>query len=183
MGILRKRNNTVDLILSDSILKSQIDGTFDTDGDLLWNAPMNQMVFVYYYRNQFEVANKRLSFLFTGKTIDTISRAQIDVGYYKKENVYKLGKSTLVNKTSSVWGNHLYINSERLGEYENEKILKSAGIIDVYDLNRKEYRHSFYFYHQRDQKLKEFRVIKDTIIAIVEDQLWVQKIKPEYFAD
>ncbi|MFP3340412.1 hypothetical protein R0J91_20700, partial [Micrococcus sp. SIMBA_131] len=74
-----------------------------------------------------------------GKTIDTIKHAQIDVAYYSKKDEYNLGKSVLVNRTASVFGKYLFINSDRLGKYEDEEVLKSASIIDPYHITNNPY--------------------------------------------
>lgn len=40
---------------------------------------------------------------------------------------------------------------------------------------------SFYLFHQREEKLTEFRITKDILVAIVADKLWVYRLKSEYF--
>lgn len=181
VGQLKKLGDSIRIVLNSELLKIQADGTFDTDGILLYDSETEKSVYVYFYRNQYEVANSKLEYITTGKTIDTISYAQIDVAYYKKEDSYKLGKSIMVNLTVAIWDGELYINSDRLGKYESNDILKSAGILDRYNTEKNEYIHSFYFYHQPDGTLREFRVLRDTIIGLVDDQLWIQKIKPEFY--
>lgn len=179
LGILHKEQNIVRLKLHPQVLKNQMDGTFDTNGQLLWNEQTQEVIYVYYYRNQFEVADKDLNFLFTGKTIDTISRAVLDIAHYTAQNESKLGNSILVNRFANSYGQHLYINSDRLGKYENDEILKSASIIDQYHIKDNAYLHSFYFYHQYGEKLREFKVVGDFIIGVVNDTLWVYRIKTE----
>ncbi|MET3730549.1 DoxX family protein [Moheibacter stercoris] len=181
LGHLQQSDDSIDVVLNRDLLKVQLDGVFDTDGVLLWDVERQKTAYVYYYRNQYEVADRNLVYQKTGKTIDTISHAQIDVAYYKGEDSYKKGKSTLVHKTGAVYGNQLYVNSDRLGKFESEEVLRSASIIDQYDVERNEYIHSFYFYHQPEQKLREFKVVKDTIIGMVDNKLWIQRIKPEFF--
>jgi len=181
LGILKAANDSINVQLQEKVLSAQVNGTFDTDGMLLWDSEKEYAVYVYYYRNQYEVTNGELQYLYSGKTIDTIGRAQMDVAYYQKEDAYKLGKAIVVNRSAGVWGDYLYINSDRLGKFESEEVLSSASIIDCYNVATKEYLHSFYFYHQAGQKLREFIVVRDSIIGLVNDQLWMQKIKPEYF--
>lgn len=181
LGLLEKEKDSLKVNLNHEIIKVQVDGTFDTDGQLLIDPIANNLAYVYYYRNQYEIADKDLEFLKTGKTIDTISQAQIDVAYYEKEDAYKRGRATMVHRTSSIWDGELYINTDRLGQYESEGVLNSASILDRYDIEKNEYIHSFYFYHQPRKRLREFRVMDDIIIGLVDDQLWIQRIKPEYY--
>lgn len=181
LGRLNKVNDSVKLTLNTAILVRQIDGTFDTDGILLSNGN-DRILYVYYYRNAFEIADNLLNYLYTGTTIDTISRVKLDVSYYAKNDLYKLGgKSIMVNRTAACYEDFLFIHSDRLGKYEDGDVLHSAGIIDVYDFKEIKYLHSFYFYHQPQAKIRDFLVHKDRIIALVGDRLWVYRIRPEYY--
>lgn len=179
LGIIHKEQDNVDLKLHPQVLKNQIDGTFDTDGQLLWNELTQQVLYVYYYRNQFEVADKGLNFIFTGKTIDTVSTAVLDIAHYNAHNESKLGNAILVNRFANSYGQYLYINSDRLGKYEDDEVLSSASIIDQYHIKNNSYIHSFYFYHQYGEKLREFKVVGNFIIGLVNDILWVYRIKSE----
>lgn len=180
LGLLSKTDDSLQLALNATILVKQLDGVFDTDG-LLLSKGNERIVYVYHYRNAFEVADDKLNYQFTGKTIDTISRVQLDIGHYEKGNQYKLGgRSIMVNKAAATYGNFLFIHTDRLGKYEDDDVLRSAGIIDMYDLNEKKYLQSFYLYHQPQEKLRELQVYKDRLIAIVEDRLWVYRVKPGY---
>src|SRR5690554_495570 len=105
LGILQNDQDKTTFNLNSKILKKQSSGTFDTDGILLWNNQHQYMLYVYYYRNQFEITNKQLQFQYTGKTIDTIKQAQINVDYYQKDAQYKIGKAIVVNRHASTYGN------------------------------------------------------------------------------
>lgn len=181
LGLLYKTDDSLHLTLNTAILIKQINGTFDTDGILLGNGN-GRIGYVYYYRNAFEIADEKLNYQFTGKTIDTISRVRLDIAYYEKENHYKLGgESIMVNKAAACYGDYLYIHTDRLGKYEDDDVLLSAGIIDMYDLNEKKYLQSFYLYHQPQEKISDFQVYQDRIIALVGDKLWIYQIKQEYY--
>src|SRR5690606_2974050 len=64
---------------NDSILKKQIDGIFDSEGSLHWNDSHQNFIYVYRYRNSFQVIDKKLNHLYSSKTIDTISQAILDL--------------------------------------------------------------------------------------------------------
>lgn len=181
LGSLKKARdgNTVQL---NTAIPTQMKSPFAADGMLLWNAKHRRFLYLYFYRNKYEVVNKMMVYQLTGKTIDTVSQPILDVVYYKEKNQYKIsGNSVVVNRLSATYGNYLYINSDRLGKYENAEILQSASIIDVYDITNNSYAFSFYLYHQRDQKLNEFRIYKDLLVALVGNKLWLYQLKPEYF--
>jgi hypothetical protein len=180
LGRLQNKDDNIEVELNHDLLKVQKDGKFDTDGLLLWDTDSHKTAYVYYYRNQYEVADRNLIYLQTGKSIDTISQAQIDVAYYKGDDSYKKGKSTFVHKTGGIYGNQLYINSDRLGKFENEEVLNAASILDRYDIDQNEYIGSFYYHHQPSQKIREFKVFEDKIIALVDDELWVRRVNPAY---
>ncbi|WP_206363212.1 MauE/DoxX family redox-associated membrane protein [Sinomicrobium pectinilyticum] len=181
LALLHKAQGRDTVLLNTGILKNVLDGRFDTDGMLLWNNEHRQFIYPYYYRNRYEVIDGLLSKVFTGKTIDTINTPQIDVTYYETKDVYKRGKSVMVNRQASTYGDYLYIHSDRLGKYDSEKPLVSASIIDVYDITDNSYAFSFYLYHQPGKKLREFRVYKEFLVALVDDRLWLYKLKPKYF--
>lgn len=182
LGLIEKISDTICLKLNTDILTRQIDGKFDTDGLLIWNESHQQFIYTYFYKNSYEVADKGFSYQFAGKTIDTISSPVLDIAHYTTKDQYKLGgNSVIVNKQTATYGNYLYIHSDRLGRYEDDKILHSAGIIDVYDITDNSYVFSFYLFHQRDKKLSAFTIYKDLLLAIVDNKLWLYRLKPEYF--
>lgn len=179
LGKIQKSKDSIKVKLSHDILKSQYDYNFDTDGMLLWDKIQKQFLYLYYYRNQYELADADLNFLRIGKTIDTISKAQLDVAYYEKKQQSKIGKSVLVNRHSYVYNQRLYINSDRICKDEQE--VQMASIIDVYNTSNNTYKYSFYLYHQAEAKFSGFVVYKDLIGAVVGDMLWLYRIKKEYY--
>ncbi|MDO5968179.1 hypothetical protein Q4Q35_00010, partial [Flavivirga aquimarina] len=59
------------------------------DGTLQYNQQRQELVYTYRYRNQYIVANDSLQLQRLGKTIDTISQAQIQVGTIASKNQQK----------------------------------------------------------------------------------------------
>ena len=183
LGLMQKVEDSIVTILNTDILEKQTDDTFGSDGILLWSGAHQQFIYTYFYQNSYEVTDKGLSYQFTGKTIDTISRPILDIAHYKTTDEYKLGaaKSIRVNRQSATYGDYLYIHSDRLGRYEEEEVLQAAGIIDVYNITDNSYVFSFYLYHQAGKELSEFLIYKDLLVAIVDNRLWLYRLKPEYF--
>lgn len=151
-----------------NLLQKQIDGIFDVDGMLHYDAALQKLVYVYLYRNQFIVADKTLQLNNRGKTIDTINKAQIKVVNVKSRHERKLAAPPLiVNKTSAICKNLLFVNSAMLGKYEPVEMWKEASIIDIYDLNTKSYQGSFYIYHIKNEKLKNFFVCDSNFYGFI----------------
>ncbi|HLV38544.1 MauE/DoxX family redox-associated membrane protein [Xanthomarina sp.] len=183
VGRLYKTIESNSITLNHDVLTQQGNyGTFDTNGMLLWNAKHQMFIYTYYYRNSYAITDKNFSYQLTSKTIDTISRAVLDIAHYAKTDIYKLGgKSIMVNRKSTTYDDFLYINSDRLGKFEDDKVLRSAGIIDVYNITNNTYEFSFYLYHQPDKDLNHIQVYKDLLVAIVDNKLWLYHLKPKYF--
>jgi uncharacterized membrane protein YphA (DoxX/SURF4 family) len=151
-----------------NLLQKQIDGIFDVDGMLHYNKDLQKLVYIYLYRNQFIVADKTLNLNNRGKTIDTISKAQIKVVNVASRQERKLAAPPLiVNKTSAVCKNLLFVNSALLGKYEPTEMWKEASIIDIYNLNTNSYQGSFYIYNINKEQLKNFFVLNDNFYGFI----------------
>jgi uncharacterized membrane protein YphA (DoxX/SURF4 family) len=155
-------------ILNPEILQKQIDGVFDTDGQLLYSSGLKRIIYLYAYRNQFTVADASLKIDFRGNTIDTISRAKLNIVKVKSLNQRKFSKPPLfVNKSSASYSNLLFVNSAIPGRYEADQMWKEASIIDVYDLSKNSYLFSFCIYDIEGKKMRSFVVQKDKLYALI----------------
>ncbi len=159
-----------DVALAPNLLEKQIDGVFDTDGILL--ADQERMLYVYYYRNQVVLFSRDLKSLGDIHTIDTVSKAKIKVGKLAQGNTSKLAAPpTIVNRLAAIDGQYLFINSPRLGRFEDKEIWKHADIIDVYDTFTGNYLSSFYVYKEKGKSLSTFRVHNGQFYGIHQDVL------------
>lgn len=150
------------------LLEKQADGIFDNDGRLHYDDATQRSVYTYLYRNQIVSANNDLRLVSRYRTIDTISRAQIQVAYVKDHAENKFSAPPLVvNKTSAVSKNLLFVNSGLIGRYETKGIWDQASIIDVYDLSNNTYLSSFYVYNIGTKKLKSFFVTGNFLYAFI----------------
>jgi len=159
-------------ILNPSILQKQFDGVFDTDGHLLYSRGLDKIVYLYYYRNQFTIADRGLKITGRGTTIDTISRAKLNIAKDKKHQQRKFSTPPLyVNKNSAVYKNLLFVNSAIPGRFEEDRIWEEASIIDVYDLSDKSYLLSFCIYNLEGKKMKSFIVDNDNLYVLIGTQI------------
>ena len=171
------------LQLEPGILTKQVDGLFCMDGMLHYNRETNQLVYLYYYRNQFICMDSSLNVLYRGKTIDTISHAQIKVAALRSESSITLAAPPLtVNNRSCVSGNHLFVHSNLLASNERRETFEQASVIDVYDLRDGAYRFSFYLFNPEKQKLHDITVTGDRLIAMFGKHLYTYKLAGKYFS-
>lgn len=170
--------------LHPEILKGNLDGYFDRDGQLLYNSQLQKMIYVYYYKNQFLVGSPDLFEIQDQNTIDTINTPKIDVEELQSSQQKRLGgKSVRVNGLSATYGNYLFVNSDRLGKYEPDDIVKRASIIDVYNLMDQTYAFSFYLYHNPKEKLLSFNVYGSHMYALMGNKLYYFIIKDNFLSD
>lgn len=149
-----------------NILEKQLDGIFDTDGMLLFNDKLNRVHYIYYYRNEFLSADRKMQLITKGKTIDTVHKAEIKVAALSTGDRQMAKPPLIINKTSTVYGNLLFIKSKRIGRYEDENMLKDTSILDVYNLNDGSYISSIYIYHVNGEEMTSFRVTANKIYAL-----------------
>jgi hypothetical protein len=125
------------------LLEKQIDGVFCVDGMLHFNKTLQQVVYVYYYRNQYVVMDTSLQVRYRGNTIDPITRAQIKVDSFKSDGLRNYTMSAPpapVNINSCVWDDWLLVNSAIRAKNESQKY----PVIDAYNLKNGTYQFSFY---------------------------------------
>ncbi len=176
-----KQENTLGIIefgdrvkvqLGPELLQKQIDGVFDTDGSLHYSPALQKLVYVYYYRNQFIVADPQLKLSYRGNTIDTNSVAKLKIAYLPKEGIRQFSAPPFtINASSAVFENLLFIHSNLEGKFESQKMWEQASVIDVYDVVENSYQFSFYVYHHNDQKMRSFVITDSHLFALIDDQI------------
>lgn len=176
LGILNIGDSS-SLKLSRSLLEKQIDGVFDTDGSLLYNKQLEKLIYTYYYRNQYIVADKKLELDHRGRTIDTTTKAQIKVKYISQEKGSKLSTPPLVvNKYTATYGNYLFINSNLMGRFEPRETWNSSSVVDVYDLVENRYVLSFYIPNIGKENLTEFHVQDNQLVCLVGQYIQIYEL-------
>jgi len=169
--------DTSALSANEKLLEKQIDGVFDTDGRLGYSAGMDRLVYLYAYRNQYIVADREAQLDFRDNTIDTITRAQLDIIDLHDRGEKKFGKRPLlVNKNMAVFENLLFVDSAIPGKYEDPDTWKSSSIIDVYDLLKHRYLLSFYIPAEDGEKIRSLAVYNDKLYTLAGQKLAVYKL-------
>lgn len=167
LGVIQIGNNT-QTILNPQILRKQFDGVFDTDGHLSYSKGMQRIIYLYAYRNQFTITDKKLEIKGRGTTIDTISHAKLSIIKDQQYNQRKFSKPPLfVNKDITVYKNLLFVNSAIPGRYETDRMWKRTSIIDVYDLMNKTYILSFTLNDLDNRKVKKIVAQNDQLYVLI----------------
>lgn len=178
LGTLNLRDTT-NIKYNPNILQKQIDGVLDVEGALVYNKKLNKIIYNYRYRNQFFVVNpSNLNVDFIGKTIDTVSKAQIELVQIKNTTMKTFAKKPLVvNKIAATNDDWFFINSLVPGKYEQDKIWKIASIIDVYNLKTNTYRSSFPIYNKDNKRAKDFIVVNNQLFALIGTKIVRYKLR------
>ena len=137
-------NQNLKVALHEMLLEKQVDGMFDTDGQLLRDDVTGTFTYIYAYRNEFLVMDRDLNLLKKLHTIDTISRAQVQVRLLSDGSHRMDAPPLLVNKKSAVYGQVLFNQSNLIGKFESREMWQQAAIVDMYRTGKQEYLGSFY---------------------------------------
>lgn len=161
-----------------TLLQKQVDGIFDTDGQLLYSAESEKLVYVYRYRNEFIVADPKGNLIHRGHTIDTISKVKMKIAKLKEGKQFAMSTpSYVVNENASLSGNLLFINSKVKGKYEKDMLWETCFIIDVYDIERNAYVLSFPVFHTASKQLRSMLVNGKYLYAVIGNDLVVYELK------
>jgi uncharacterized membrane protein YphA (DoxX/SURF4 family) len=165
-------SESVNIHYNPAILEKQIDGIFDTDGTLRYSPELRKLVYTYYYRNEYIVADDKLSFLHRGHTVDTITKANLRIVKNKLSRDTKMSTPPLmVNKNTTVYANLLFVNASLRGRFEEKSVWDLAAIIDVYDYIDKQYKFSFYVYAEGKFMPKDFLATDQGLYTITNNIL------------
>jgi hypothetical protein len=174
--------DSLQVVYAPDLLQKQIDGFFDTDGMMHYDRTTQKWVYLYYYRNQYVVADDDLQLVSRGNTLDTTTKAKIKVVHHKATGQKKIvSDAATVNKVSALFGDLLFVNSQLIGKNEPKEMWKQASIIDVYDTRRKTYLSSFYIHDVGKMKLKELKIHDHKLYAIIGHHLHVYDLHPSFF--
>jgi hypothetical protein len=165
-------SESVDIRYNTALLEKQIDGIFDTDGTLHYSPELRKLVYTYYYRNEYIVADDKLVLLHRGNTIDTITKANLKIVKNELSGDTKMAAPPLmVNKNTTVYANLLFVNASLRGRFEEKSVWDQAAIIDVYDYIDKQYKFSFYVYAEGKFMPKDFLATDQGLYTITNNIL------------
>ena len=158
-------------------LERQGDGIFSTDGMLNVDPVSGRIIYMYFYRNQLPCFDTALNLLYTARTIDTVSQAQLSVATMSTDSSSTLSAPPhFVNYFSCIADNLLFVHSALKANNETESQFEQASAIDVYSVSDGRYRFSFYISKYLGKKMKSFRVFGDKLFAIYDHYLVVYQV-------
>lgn len=153
------------------LLEKQIDGVFDSDGQLIVEQKTNTAIYMYAYRNQFLVMDKQLQLNARLRTIDTVSTAQIKVQKLADGRTKMTSPPLKVNSTITTNGFLLFNQSNLMGRHESKERWNNATVFDIYRTDRQEYLGSFYLDHINKKSVSQIMVTDQYLYAIVGSKL------------
>lgn len=177
------------VIIKSFDLDKQLDEFFSNDGLLKYSPIPSRFLYSYFYRGEFLCLDTNLNLLYTAKTIDTVRFAKIKLAKATKRvkdkvlnRVTQANPPYIVNRNYTLYNNLIFImsglkaNNEKLSDFKNNQI------VDVYSIHNGKYLYSFYIPKYKRYKLRDFKIINNSIIGIYEnflvtyilkDQLWL----------
>jgi hypothetical protein len=155
------------------LLKKQVDGLFDTDGMMQYDQTAQKMVYVYYYRNQFIVADSNLDLLYRGNTIDSNTTVKFKVASFNQQRTTVIAAPGRINNKRLVLdGGMIFIQSGLVSANEKPDILERYAVIDVYAMNDGHYRFSFYIPKKEGKTLNDFMIAHGHLVSICGNMLY-----------
>lgn len=153
------------------LLETQMDGLFDTDGQISIDSRSVQMIYTYLYRNQYFVTDAELLKKNIGNTIDTIKIAQIKLHRMSDGSTKMAAPPLEVNLFQTAFDGLLFNASALRGKFESAKRWKTSRVIDVYNYNDKTYQYSFYIQNREERKARSLLVTKKHLYALIGNEL------------
>lgn len=159
--------------------EKQIDGYFCTDGQFRYERNAKLLIYMFYYRGEFICLDTNMNVVYKMKTIDTVTRAKMLLKTTKNNIMVHATPPHLINKSFCVADDKIFLRSNLKADNETDKDFSRAEVIDVYFLKNGKYLYSFYLPFLEKQKLRNFSISKNILVATYKNNLAVFKI-PEH---
>jgi hypothetical protein len=164
-------------VSSPYFLDEQGEGLFSTDGMIVKAPAANRLFFIFYYRNQVLCLDTNLNTLYKSKTIDTNGHVQINVGQISSENALTLSTPpAYVNRHCAANNRWLFVQSALKADNEVASAMGSVSVFDVYAINDGRYRLSFYISDFDHEKVRDFRVCGNTLVALFDHYVYLYQL-------
>lgn len=157
--------------LNYDILKTQNPGYIENDGLLISDSDKKNLIYLYYYKNEFVVLSsitdqhskfKLISFNKGQKT----QMVKLPDGSHKIKNVMQQSV-----KSATVAGNHLFVNSNAKATHDGIMQWNKASIIDLYKINQQYYAGSFLVPDSVGEKVKEMLIDGEFIYILIGNEI------------
>jgi hypothetical protein len=140
-------------------------GNFPTDGILYYDSSTHRACYTYFYQNGFICMDTNLNLLLKARTVDTVTKRQIEVVHVGSSYTMKQ-PPPLVNYVGSVSAGKLYLQSMLKADNELPLNFAENTVIDAYSLINGNYIASFYIPPYKGKKPYNFNIIGKKLYAI-----------------
>lgn len=157
------------------LLAKTKNGLFVNDGRLFYDRKNSIILYMYYYKGEIICLDTNLNKLYISKTIDTVRTPQIKTtllqekvkgGRVVSRSLIQKTPPKLVNIYVTTHKSNMYIISRLKADNESSSDFSHNQVIDVYDLSSGKYKSSFYIPKYKRNRLTQFIVKGDLLIAI-----------------
>lgn len=161
----------------DSLLNKKIDGVFCVDGAMHFDKTKNQLVYMYFYRNEIIVADSNLRHSFTINTIDTFRTPRLKIASIGDQNESMPSQPPFqVNGISYLTNGLLFIQSNLLAKNELRQSFENGYTFDIYSIDDRKYLKSFHLPKYRKYNLKDIQIHNNALITIFDHYIVSYKI-------
>jgi len=154
--------------ISPNSITKQVDGIFCTDGTFDYDKQSGRLVYAYHYRNEFVTLDSNLQQQYTGHTLDTNTRAKIQVANMSTGISKFSAPPVYVNSRVRTADNRIYILSTLIADNENKQIRRDKEIIDVYALDNGRYIYTLYVPLPTEDRITDF-IVQDGQLYTLHD--------------
>lgn len=165
-----------DIMRRKNITGNTIDAAgISTDGQLSYDASTGLLLYVSFYSNQVFCLDTNLQLLYAGRTIDTVSRPQVEIGS-AGNTVTASSPARVINSRSKVAEGRLYVVSKLKADNEDIEDFRNNAIIDTYDTPTGNYMGSFYLPYYKREKFTDFSVVRDKLVVVYKTHVAVYQL-------
>lgn len=149
-----------------NVLNAQLDGVFDTDGNIAIDRNNEKIVYTHFYRDEIITTDFALGNIQRKRTIDSLSNMSIETIKLESGQTKLVKSPSAINRMQTVSGNKFYNVSRMRGKNESFKDFRKNDVIDVYEAMTKKYLYSFYIKNDKRIKIKDILSTKHYLYVL-----------------
>lgn len=150
LGILNTASKNY--IINPDVLQKEVDGVFDTDGDITIDRKNGHILYTYLYRNEIITTDFHLENIHRNHTVDSLSTTAIETKTLENGQIKLLKSPIETNRIQNIAEDKLCNLSKIRAKNESYGVFRKNDVIDVYDVSTKKYKYSFYI--KNEERIK-----------------------------
>jgi uncharacterized protein (UPF0332 family) len=168
---IKKKSSVIQTYYKDNGEYAKMDPSgIITDGLLQYDKTTSSLLYSYFYQSNILVLDTNLSFRGFIPTIDQLNKNKTKSGLVNNDKNYQLYTNItphyFINTYSYTYGGQLYLVSAIQSNDENATFFNNNTVVDVYNIDKRQYGYSFYIPLFNGEKVKEFMINRDNLIAM-----------------